>query len=249
MEMNKKIIVGNGIVVDLERMRLYCKEKEYPMQYTKISKLIEICKKNNIILPTQNVSEETPMYISCRSFMQRDIIKGRLYMDLILYNSSLLTFKSNMYNRSIGHVNDVAELEIHQVLNGKVLVVIENEKNSYWGIFKKDDYFEIPSGYFHCTYVLEDHTVVANFYANAFWESDIEKKPYTGEGNIYTVYKSVNPEEYSIYKKNQLLFYISENKCSISNNMSYQNMSKDLLWISSNYKLDKSIFELFYEMQ
>lgn len=181
--------------------------------------------------------------------MQRDIIKGRLYMDLILYNSSLLTFKSNMYNRSIGHVNDVAELEIHQVLNGKVLVVIENEKNSYWGIFKKDDYFEIPSGYFHCTYVLEDHTVVANFYANAFWESDIEKKPYTGEGNIYTVYKSVNPEEYSIYKKNQLLFYISENKCSISNNMSYQNMSKDLLWISSNYKLDKSIFELFYEMQ
>lgn len=45
MEMNKKIIIGNGIVVDLERMRLYCKEKEYPMQYTKISKLIEICKK------------------------------------------------------------------------------------------------------------------------------------------------------------------------------------------------------------
>ena len=249
MGISKKIAINDKLIVELGRKCLYYKEKEYPVQYTKISKLLEICKKSDIYLPLQNVPEETPMYISCRNFMQRDTNIGKLYMDLILYNSSLQSLESNMCNRSLGHVNDVAELEIHQVLNGKVLVVIENKINSYWGIFKKDEYFEIPSGYFHCTYVLEDHTVVANFYGNTFWENDIEKKPYTGESNIYTVFKSVNADEYFIYKRNKLAFHISENECSISSNMLWQNISKDLLWISSNYKLDKSIFELFYEIK
>jgi hypothetical protein len=134
-----------------------------------------------------------PLYLSSRSIMTRKIGPVEFYMDVIVYNSGENILPGPTLNRSLGHENDLNELEVFQILDGKVLSILKSPAAiHYYGVFAKGEYFETPPGWFHCTYILEGPAMVANFYCNAFWKNDISKKPYFKADNEITVERTDN---------------------------------------------------------
>lgn len=239
-------LIFKSLEIDAEKMEIYYNGIKIELGYTKAERLLEASYVGKIPVTKLKVSKETPLYASCRKFLMRESSQGRIYMDILLYNKALGLFEDKMYNRSLGHVNDTDEIEIHQVLNGKVIVFMGKE-NFYWGLFRKGDFFEIPSGYFHCTYVIEDETVVANLYANIFWEEDIDRKPYFTIRNPYSIHESEREKEYLLYKNGKIDTVIKDRE-NFKGLLDYKEIPKDLFRISNKYEIGKSIIDLLYEI-
>lgn len=198
--------------------------------------------------------KDNMLYLSSRNFMTRDIRNSKMYMDILIYNSDEDVLYKNALNRSQGHCNDVREIEVHQVLSGEVLCLLRSpEGEDYYGFFSAGEYVEIPSGWFHCTYVTQNTTVVANFYCNAYWEDNIANKPYFEVENNVCVEKSESKDEYVLMKK-------GINKSAELNNSSKDTFSElglqpysnlyELGILKNDYsKENASIFDLFYSIE
>lgn len=198
--------------------------------------------------------KENMLYLSSRNIMSRDIRDSKMYMDILIYNSDKDILYKNALNRSQGHCNDVREIEIHQVLSGEVLCLLRSpEGEDYYGFFSKGEYIEIPSGWFHCTYVTQNTTVVANFYCNAYWEDNIENKPYFEVENNVCVEKSDSKDEYVLRKKDVNKYVALNNSCK--NTFSelglqpYSNLYELGILKNDYSKENVSIFDLFYSIQ
>lgn len=162
--------------------------KEYELYLATNEKLIKMAKTQKAYISGNYYLDKHTMYYCVRKIVRASCSSGRnIFIDVLLYNNAYKTIGDALVNRSIGHANDTKEIEIHQVLNGSVLEVIEYNGRRYVGVFKANEYFEIPAGAFHCTYVLEDSTIVANIFGNVYWEDDYSKKPYSEYKNEVSI--------------------------------------------------------------
>jgi hypothetical protein len=204
-----------------------------------------------------NTSEEeikryrgNPLYYCARNIYNRKINDSNLYLDFLCYNDDINILPNNTVNRSLGHNNDIREFEVHQVLSGTILSIIKIESGeNYVGVFKKGDYFEIPPGAFHCSYILEGPAIVANFYCNAYWESNIEQKPYFNSSNDITVEKR---DSFFVIKtkssRDEYLFSTNtiNEDLSLTPLKPYNELFLNGI-LHTDYKLaNENIFELFY---
>ena len=213
------------------------------------NKILEAEIKETVFLPGELYESQNPLYYCSRQICKKEVGNSFVYMDILLYNSYKKIIGKEVVNRSLGHVNDTNEIEIHQVLNGKVLCYINYCNKIYLGIFKAGEYFEIPKGAYHCTYILENKTIVANIYANIFWEKDYSLKPYFNFVNDIAV----------IYKDKLYLSTRDGKKIEIDNNVvrninkygffNYQELNENDLTISRSNRLDKSIFDLLENLR
>ncbi len=175
----KKVYINIGkhsVLFDLDNMMVMIDNYEYPLEIAKNTRLIEAINQGRVRIEDMKdiVYDQCPLY-----YYARDIFGNKDFkMDILIYATKINTYCSGYLNRSLGHVNDVNEVELHQVLKGEVIELVILDGKAYVGQFKQNDFFEIPKGAFHCTYVLEDNTVVANIYNNTFWQEDYTKKPY-----------------------------------------------------------------------
>ncbi len=149
-------------------------------------------KKLYLSVPQNQEFPSCPLYMSMRNITNRKLKDGtELYVDVILYNGQPV-LPSPVQNRSLGHANDIHELEVFQVLEGEIVSVFIDPcdiSTRYIGVFGKNQLYAVPPGWFHCTYISQGPAVVANFYCHAFWNADIEKKPY---------FKGYNPVSFEI---------------------------------------------------
>lgn len=149
-------------------------------------------KKLYLSIPENREFPSRPLYMSMRNVTNRTLEDGtELYVDVILYNGQTV-LPSPVQNRSLGHANDIHELEVFQVLEGEIVSVFIDPgdiSTRYIGVFGKNQVYAVPPGWFHCTYISQGPAVVANFYCHAFWKADIEKKPY---------FKGYNPVSFEI---------------------------------------------------
>lgn len=239
--------IFNSLEFNAKNMELYSNGRKLDIQHVKVAKLLEANYAGKVSIAKVIVPEETPLYVCKRNFLTRESSLGKVFMDILLYNRALGIFDDRMYNRSLGHVNDVDEIEIHQVLNGKVMALISNTKDDYWGLFEKGDYFEIPPGWFHCTYILEDETVVANIYAHVSWEDDINKKPYFIIKNPYSLYKGDTDKKHILCENNEIKNVIKEGE-NIEGVLEYSSIPRKMFRISNLYGLSETIEDLFYRI-
>jgi hypothetical protein len=125
--------------------------------------------------------DSLPLYLSVRNILSRNLSDGtELYVDYIQYNDKDV-LPTPVLNRSLGHANDVQELEIFQVLSGEILSIFfdpSDPDRRYIGNFSEMECYAVPPGWFHCTYIISGPSVVVNFYCHAFWGVNIEEKPY-----------------------------------------------------------------------
>lgn len=136
-------------------------------------------------------TQDTILYYCCRNIMSKKKDATTLYMDLILYEK--FNLEEKVCPRSLGHRNDIMELEVFQILYGCILsIFISPDNNYYYGIFNSNEFYCVPKGWFHCTYCLAPNTIVANFYGNTFWNDNIEIKPYFQNINDFHVYIKEN---------------------------------------------------------
>lgn len=178
---------GFSIYVDLKCGSLVFNGKSFLLGKTSNSALLEMRSNNSVFISEEHYTDERILYYFVRKFIYGKNKRGHnLYMDIVIFESALDVIGKNVFTRSLGHVNDVNEFEVHQVLSGKLIELIIYKDRTYIGIFSEKDFFEIPAGAFHCTYVLQDHTVVANIYSNVYWENDYSLKPYGKIKNIFS---------------------------------------------------------------
>ncbi len=232
IEKEVKVDIENySIQVDAEKASLQilnqtCKENvKFEMAPVFTDKIKTAFEQGKIFL--DNAENESfvrkTLYLSSRSIMTRKIGPVEFYMDLIVYNGSENVLPGRTLNRSLGHENDLNELEVFQILSGKVLAIFKSPEDIYYyGVFSKGEYFETPPGWFHCTYILDGPAMVANFYCNAFWKNDISKKPYFKVKNEITVEK-INGE---IYIKNP---HTKVNLSDLTRKKEYQDNTLTLL--------------------
>lgn len=177
----------HSLLFDIERGLIVLDGEVSLLNPVTNEKLLLMCKENKIYPSPHYYEDSHIMYYCTRKILEGSNVNGKRYIDILVYNDALKTVGDRVYNRSIGHRNDVNEVEIHQVLSGKVLELVENKGHRYLGIFGAGEYFEIPAGAFHCTYVLEDSTIVANIFGNVFWENNYSIKPYNTDNNSVVV--------------------------------------------------------------
>lgn len=238
------------VIFDLEQKVLHFDGKQYALCTVSNEKLLQMYKAKNVFIPEPHYEDERLMYYCVRKMVEgANEVGKKIYIDILLYNDALGTIGENIYNRSLGHRNDVNEIEIHQVLSGKVLELVEYNGKQYLGIFKQDDYFEIPAGSFHCTYVIEDNTIVANIFGNAFWEDNYEIKPYCECKNVFSLGKNKDrflfeTEDGKEFILNKELSNLKETGCK-----DYADIDINELTISQRYDVHaQDIFELFEQM-
>lgn len=188
---------GKQILINLDKNFLSIDRLHYEISPVYNDRIINASKKGKVFIDKGMEELEDylnkPLYFSSRNIMKRKLGDLDLYMDFLVYNYEEDVLPNGTVNRSLGHNNDINEFEVHQVLNGIVLSLIRlNNNDIYLGIFGKGDYFEIPPGAFHCSYILNGPALVANFYCNAYWGSDINKKPYFQSKNDITIEKHSN---------------------------------------------------------
>ncbi|AMW99778.1 hypothetical protein [Rummeliibacillus stabekisii] len=252
--MKKEIeFYGKTINVDLENLKVKLDNITYDLTPVYNDKILKAHKEGKVFLSYNdniiNQADSKPIYFSARSIMERKLEDEVLYMDFLVYNNEQRIFPDGILNRSLGHKNDVAEFEVHQVIEGTVLSIIKlDDKVTYVGIFKKGDYFEIPAAAFHCSYILEGPAIVANFYCQTYWGNDITKKPYFTINNDISI--KTSGEEFSLFSSNDK----NENKftvdsfSSIFNNRNfrdYKELYEEKILVK-DYSEHKSIFDLFY---
>ena len=249
----KKINWNSGlhsIFFDTENKVVILDGKKYSLTPVTNEKLLSMYNDNKGYISPYYYKDEHVMYYCARKIVECKSVMGKKYIDILVYNDALKTIGNDIYNRSIGHRNDVNEVEIHQVLSGKILELIEHKERRYLGVFKAGDYFEIPAGAFHCSYVLEDSTIVANIFGNVFWENNYLKKPY-----------SVNKNEIFVLKKDDKILLKTDEGLSVilddhlenikeAHCDNYFNLNVDDLTISKKYGVrnTEDIFELFIRM-
>lgn len=244
---------GKTIDINLSNLELNIGSMAFELTPIYNSKIIKAAKEGKVFLGCSNSRMDQvgnkPIYYSARSIMERKLRNEILYMDFLVYNNERDIFPNGIVNRSLGHRNDENEFEVHQVIQGTVLSLIKlDEDTTYVGVFKRGDYFEIPPGAFHCSYILEGPAIVANFYCNTFWGSDITKKPYFTSHNDISVKQNGN--EYSLVSPNNLIekrFTVESftNLYSDSNFRNYEDLYKDKFLLNKHFE-QKSIFDLFY---
>jgi hypothetical protein len=242
------------IFVDSEKLSFeltdqkYNKNKKFDMVPVYSEKIKDAFEQGKIFLDHDPQLQfiKKPLYLSSRNILTRKINSIDFYMDLIVYNSSRNVLPGLTLNRSLGHENDLNELEVFQILDGEIISIFKNSDNVfYYGIFSKGDYFETPPGWFHCTYVFIGPAVIANFYCDAFWKNDISKKPYFKAKNEITVENN----DGKVYIKT------SKTKVNLANLLHYKVYQDDSLSLLPYEKIkeivklhefDKTdIFELF----
>ena len=253
-DMKRKEIKWNSkshsIVLDIKNEVIILDGKKYSLNPVTNERLLCMCNENKVYSSPYYYKDEHVMYYCARKIVEGRSVRGKKYIDILVYNDALRTIGNDIYNRSIGHRNDVNEVEIHQVLSGKVLELIEYKGHRYLGIFEAGDYFEIPAGAFHCTYVLEDSTIVANIFGNVFWENNYLMKPYSVDKNEILVLKKdgkylFKTDEGISVILDDYLENVKEAQCE-----NYSNLNVDDLTISKKYgvKNTEDIFELFSRM-
>ena len=209
----------------------------------------------NVDKKTIEEKEESVLYYCSRNIMTREIgNNNKMYMDLLMYNSDDDILYPNALNRSLGHCNDVMEYEVHQVMSGEILSIFKSpEGDVYYGFFKEGDYLEIPAGWFHCTYVTKKNTVVANYYCNAYWEDNIDKKPYFDVKNNICIEKGEVEGEYVIIEKgNEVKEVVTNANNDELKNLNMMPYSKlfELGILKRNYKEEeRNIFDLFTKIE
>ncbi|MED0940356.1 hypothetical protein P4T37_27275 [Bacillus mobilis] len=243
-----------NIKVDLERLKLKINDMDsLPMDIVYSDRIIDAYLKNNVYI--DSTKDEilnylgNPLYYCSRNILSRKINNSNLYLDFLFYNHEQNIFPNGTINRSLGHNNDVREFEVHQVLSGSIFSIIKLENNElYVGIFKKGDYFEIPPGAFHCSYILEGPAIVANFYCNAYWECDIQSKPYFVNKNDITVEKNGESFVLKTRDSNKNYNFHIDSLTELDNNSLFKPYKE--LFVSGilkkNYSAEqKNIFKLF----
>lgn len=240
----------HSILFNIENEIMILDGKKYSLNPVTNEKLLSICNENKGYVASNYYKNKHIMYYCARKILQGGNVGAKRYMDILVYNNALKTIGDDIYNRSIGHRNDVNEVEIHQVLKGKVLELVEYKNRRYMGIFREGEYFEIPAGAFHCTYVLEDSTIVANIFGNVFWENNYLIKPYSVDKNGVII--SNKNGEY-LYETDEGDSVVLDNSLKNINDaccVSYSKLNLEDLTISKEYKVSKTedIFELFDRM-
>lgn len=239
----------HSLLFDIENRLIVLDGETSPLNPVTNEKLLLMCENKKIYSSSQYYKDCHIMYYCTRKILEGANANGKRFIDILVYNDALKTVGDCVYNRSIGHRNDVNEVEIHQVLSGKVMELIEINGRRYLGIFKAGEYFEIPAGAFHCTYVLEDSTVVANIFGNVFWENNYSIKPYNTVKNGVIV--SCKEGKYLLEEEggvsvilDDFLDNLNEARCA-----NYSELEKDFI-ISKQYGVDtaEDIFELFKRM-
>lgn len=240
---------GTSIAINFEEKKLLFNGELYPMQVVTNQALFNMRERHTIYLTSNCCTEEKTLYYCVRKLLKG--VRDRqefLYIDVLAYEFALGIVGENILNRSLGHVNDQNEIEIHQVLCGKLLELVIFEGNIYVGVFCAHDYFEIPAGAFHCTYVLENNTVVANIFGNVYWEDDYARKPYGEFRNPFCIERvgdrvCVKTENSEVCILNGGT--LETNEIGI---LDYAKIPKEAMKISAQYSLNANIFTLFRKM-
>lgn len=252
--MEKEIeFYGKTINVDLKNKKVSLGSMTYDLTPVYNDKILKAHKEGKVFLSYNesiiNRAYSKPIYFSARSIMERKLADEVLYMDFLVYNNEKSIFPDGILNRSLGHKNDEAEFEVHQVIEGTVLSIIKLDDNvTYVGIFKKGDYFEIPSAAFHCSYILEGPAIVANFYCQTYWGNDITKKPYFTNNNDISI--KTSGEEFSLYTSKDIIekrFTVDSFSSIFSDRTfrDYKELYKEKILVK-DYSEHKSIFDLFH---
>lgn len=240
---------NNSIIFNIEDNELIFNGGKYPLECITNQKLINMYLKQNINLPGDFYTDEKILYRCVRKLVKGINSKQEaFYMDILLYESALGIISKESFSRSLGHLNDVNEIEIHQVLRGKVLELIIYEGKSYIGVFGESEYFEIPANAFHCTYVLENNTMIANIFGNVYWENDYTMKPYGECKNLFRFEKRDN--HFAVKIENGGSCEFEEDLMGIDRIgvLKYSDLPKEDLRISNQFSLDMDIFLLFDKM-
>lgn len=251
---NKKSVEWNSkgyqVCFRLEENQLIFCGKHYPLSIITNRKLLNMYNMGKINLPLEHFTDERVLYYCVRKIMERENQRNeKLFIDILLYEKALGAISNNTFNRSLGHQNDINEIEIHQVLKGKILEIIELNGITYVGIFSAGEYFEIPPNAFHCTYVLEDDTIVANIFGNVSWADDYEKKPYFEYSNCVNIGYQ---DSCYIYEKGTETTCILDLELSTIEDVNcrrYSQLDKTTLVITKKFDIQGiNIFELFEKM-
>lgn len=238
-------------------LKLYWKGivNEFPLSATYNTKIHDAFKDNLTYLNVANDDitklNECAIYHSARNILYRNMLNSMLYMDILIYSTDNDIIYHNALNRSLGHKNDINELEIHQVLSGQVIsLFISPLGEEYIGFFNKGDYFEIPPGWFHCTYVVSNPAVVANFYCNTYWQDRINDKPYFEIFNDICIEKSRKNNKFNLYRRNYLdCIEVSEDNLRAINLLNINTFEKiydENILTKNYYSFSDNIFDLFY---
>ena len=124
------------------------------------------------------------IYYAGRNILNNDI-SSDLFLDAIYYVESPFC---DSVNRSKGHRNSITAVEEFEVVQGEIFnLSFDNEGNTFGAIYRAGDRYSIPSGFFHCTYVLSKTALVVNYYFGAQWKTDLTKKPYFKSRNPYRI--------------------------------------------------------------
>ncbi len=230
-----------SISFDAFDLRLQIDEKYVDMQVAYNSDLIHADRNQIVYLSHQNKQiKKRPIYLYSRNIYERKIGNDLVHMDFLIYNNDIV-FDGVCVNRSKGHVNDVDEMEIFQVLRGRIFCLfIDVDNKKHYGVFEEGDYYHVPNGWYHCTYILDGPAIVANFYMRTFWETDLEKKPYFVMENKISIEKKDG--EITIKERGGGTMGMGEIAGKYAE---YRDISNDFYSKISKY-LDKSIFELFF---
>lgn len=240
----------HSILFDMENETMMLDGKKYSLNPVTNEKLLSMCNENKVYVSPDYYQNKHVMYYCSRKILEGGSVGAKRYIDVLIYNNALKTIGNDIYNRSIGHRNDVNEVEIHQVLKGKVLELVEYKDRRYMGIFGEREYFEIPAGAFHCTYILEDSTIVANIFGNVFWENNYLIKSYSVDKNGVII---SNKNGNYLYETDEGDSAVLDNCLKNINDaccVSYSELKLEDLTISKEYGINKTedIFELFDRM-
>jgi len=236
---------GNIIKIDLEDNVLIFNDKTYLLEEITNQALLDMCSKKAVYLSEDFYADKKILYRCVRKLVQRKNSRQVcLYIDIVVYESALEIVGKNIFTRSLGHVNDTKEIEIHQVLCGKILELIIYRGNSYIGVFGENEYFEIPAGAFHCSYVLADNTIVANIFGNVYWESNYTLKPYGQTQNGFSFEKCNDHLAVRIEGGGYYEFMENHPWVDEVGLLDYKDLPGKALKISSEFSLDHDIFSL-----
>lgn len=235
------------VIFNIEEKTLILDRKKYLLRTVTNKKLIEMLRRKKVFIPENHYKDERVLYYCVRGIAEGINKYGiKLFIDILLYNDALETIGKDIYNRSLGHRNDVKEMEIHQVLTGKVLELVEYQGNRYLGMFGEGEYFEIPAGSFHCTYVLENKTIVANIFGNVFWDNNFKSKPYSTYKNIVSLEKKGNEFLYKTEDGSEFLLNDSLDNLDKIGCRDFADLDENELIITSMHMEHvQDIFDLF----
>lgn len=235
---------GTEIRIDTEAVQLKVGQTICGMSPTYNTDLLSAYKDGKVFMDIKDEINEypkQPIYLCSRNVFERMVQGKKVILDFLIYNNKEDVLPGDCLNRSKGHVNDIRELEVFQVLKGKVLSLFKNsEGEKFYGIFAEGEYYHVPSGWFHCTYILEGPAVVANFYMNTFWETDLSMKPYFDIDNDVTIEKISN--KVIVKERGGEEFCIDE----IGNRYKGYELISDEFYKKIAKFRNKNIFKMFY---